>query len=1281
MASTRDRSPSPTSCPHRGGKPVCACLSRARQTGAARTGRQPCLPAPLESVPHRTGHEGRRAGRSHPGGGPHSPDIRRPRPLWPALLSAFLALAFLTAEEALDIDTLEREADRETLEAGKDPSVEALFEKAEQLARSGQLGQAILTYRIFIRKHLDHPKAAEATVRIVQLERQLALKAKEAQLQKAIEALGEDPAKQLEARIALADFYVAHRCPEDARKVYEAVLAEDPVSLAGLEAPLRIAALLEAAGQAEEALKLYEDALANYPKRLEAYLEKFPEVGKDDVNRGYHANRARLGELERQQSILKKIAALYEQLGDEKGAVQARQRLLRGLPHAGTARLAFLIDAERELAGGNHAVACDLFLAALKPPRMAPARAKALVSPNTYYLSEYREPQPAEVLAQIFGGFWACGPQLAPGRYNERRLRFLFSDRYPTAVKEMAGDKPGWPETPAILARMWQIAFDHALEGRWKEAERVYEDLSKALPETLFRPLSLYWLGLAATQQGLYSRAAALFERSTAAADALQAQPCGLRTSCLFAKGEALFRWGRYDRARQVFEELLSTTALTTRLLPRTLYRLAQCHEFQGGFDAARETYEQLQGLDDVAPKLKGLATCAVARIDRHWGTVGPVSNRPAILSYLGENRGAGGDLGDWKYNYGVEAYILCAMMCPQDIVGGRGRTPEPSGQVRPRPLSYRFHTNKEGEPGRRWLTAADDRNAPGALWNPILFTHSSSNVDDFGEQLKPGEGDVVAVLSVPKGAWRLSLAFVDDANYYEGDNRVWTLYVKDKANRFLTGTEGRPVAAPFRASTGRFLAGTEVSDHLCAVYKHFAVRGPVDLEFHICRDRSLNTLLSGIFLDPLGAPVFEIPEDTPERRPSELSEEQGRNFAQLRQRAIEVNQRSTIVATKAVPSGSLRDLACPPLVATSSPACPPPEGKPASWPVPKGSGGPAATRPASSKTSPPRPGSACLPLLDEIEQLVRDLETFGDEAYSPAPRPPLYKKNPIPPQEVITARQWALEGHLALVHPRRVQAEAVGRWADTLKRKIGEQETDAQLAKLSDGLRENGPAIRAQLYDEERLRLVTGRLEPTLKILHELIEEYYPSVDRNFAREKFEHLLRAYIDGRSPQTQVDRVRALANYHRGKSRWDLVEQAFARLRANVPAEKLPDEYFRHVADAFRYQQRYEEAAEALRSLQRDFPDRVDAKRVAFELIINSCGAAKPEQALEVLQQKEAELLEDRAANARHLVASAYFHQRKAPSKAREQLEVMLKRYPKSRWTGITQKMLSGRKEE
>lgn len=1117
-------------------------------------------------------------------------------------------------------------------------------------------------YPTDLRAGLARLRLASAYLRLNQIEKA------EAQYLATVEFYGSSaPFLQVNALATLAGFYSRQKRFHDAIETWKRIAREHSDSRLGLEAPFQVAALyeqqarlvlsesakdqpLEKASEGvparlpkearmllERAVREYRKALDVYSNRAEKAIEQFfqdhdpvnrrvsPDLTPaeqfwavppmtafgDTKNAGYFANRARLGATDREQEILSKIASLKDQLGNEKAAEKVRRELNARLNNEGDGFENLLDRADQAIIDGRFALAFDLFLAALKSPRMAPATLRPLMQPNIRYLQDYRRPQTIEMLSRLFDGLLKCSDSFRGEKLNARRLRFVFDDW--TDLLPQYQPKPPAPSLEAfMMARIWEAAYRHSLEGKWIQAEALYQGIGEALDGSPFQTLSSYWMGESALEQGLEYRARLFFQESLRLADSLSLPQCGLRTRGLYGIGLAYFREGRYPEAAHAFESLsirkkwrlfssrdeIESSPWQETLRSLATYRLAQCQEFQGRFKETKDLYRKVVRDKAASQNLRDLAQHAPRRIERHWENASDHSPLKDKVFYLGENRGAGGDLGDWKYNYGEERFILCGMATPQDVVGGRRLKPTYSGNISEKPLSYRFYSGEERQPGRRWITERNDRNAPGALWNPVRFTHTSSNWDDFGEQLGPDGGSLFVELSIPDGTWQLALSFIDDGNYFEGQNRIWTVYIKDLQDRFL--------------------AATEVSDHLCGVYKHFGVVGPIDLRIAVCRDLSLNTLLSGIFLDPNKAPFSRESTVGEQTESSELSDTFRNQFKALEARKEEINKKM--------------------------------ESSPQSY----------------------------FEGLQELASVLVDLENFCEAAYSPKPRPPLYRKNPIPPEEVIVARRWALEAHQVLDHPRPLQAEALQALADAERRKFGDEVVEQRLTEQAHALRQLGPIGRAELVEDQRVRLAAGNLEDSLKVLNDLIEQYF-DLDRNYARDKFDQLLDVYVRGRSRQTQVDRVRALANYHRGKSRWDLVEQAFRYLKSNVPPEKLPDEYFRYFPDAFRYQQRYSEAVALLLSFQKAFPDRTDAAQVLFELVINYCGTGQPEKAQVLLESQPGTLPSDKAANARHLIASAYLKKNRI-EEAQTQLDRLLEKHPGTNWTRITKQLIASTKE-
>lgn len=289
------------------------------------------------------------------------------------------AICLTASAEELGIALPDEEIDAS--QPGADGEADSLLRNAVRLVQKADFNAAIRTYQEFLKKHIEHPKAAWVTVRIVELERLAAVQAKERELKRNVSESKPGTFEQAEARARLAEYYAAQDRLKEARQVYRELSEQNPATLQGLEAQLRIAALLEREEDFQAALEAYDAALKTYPERLKAFLEEFPDAGRGPASTGYFANRARLGKNERRQSVLKKIAALYEKLGDQKRAQLARGQLAASLPSTQGSEAHFLTAAEGARLAGRPSAA--LYLAALKPPRAAPARARALISPNT----------------------------------------------------------------------------------------------------------------------------------------------------------------------------------------------------------------------------------------------------------------------------------------------------------------------------------------------------------------------------------------------------------------------------------------------------------------------------------------------------------------------------------------------------------------------------------------------------------------------------------------------------------------------------------------------------------------------------------------------------------------------------------------------------------------------------------------------------------------------------------------------------------------------------------
>jgi tetratricopeptide (TPR) repeat protein len=576
------------------------------------------------------------------------------------------------------------------------------------------------------------------------------------------------------------------------------------------------------------------------------------------------------------------------ELAQEDKAEELRRGFCADLLGYVPAREQWLAHARSAAKAGNTDESLACYLRSLKPARRALPQMQAKQAANQAYLDELRRPQPEEEIEEVFT-FVVCG---APLQRVERKRNPLLAGH--PRESQNAVDQHGLPgggtttdEVVSAAVNAWKLYWQRERDGQPEDARAALQpwlvSLASANPPSggasaiqhrplaIFRILAHLSIAKSYQQEGIHFRAVRAFERAEAELnDGKSFSPKELpslyhffSTAITYGRALSFFRKGQYEDAAKELKRLAAPAtsmtppdvrAATQSCLPQAAYRIAQCLEFQGDFDGARQQYAAVAS-DPAAPgDLRRRATFAPRRLKSYETDVPPLVERQQKAVYIGENRS---DMGEWKYNHpGAEGFILCAMEGAFDVVGGSDiKKPRAHAGLQSLPLEYTLSTRDPAERGRRWASRLTDT-SPTALWNPVLHSHTSSNWDDFGEQRPLGEGpDLVLDLTIPPGTHRLSLALINDHSYYE-PSRSYTLYLAD--------------------SNGRFLAGCDVEDHLCGVYKHFAVFGPQRIKVHISRDLSLNAILSGIFLDPLPSPI-PVPGDLtaePENtdRPSELA-------------------------------------------------------------------------------------------------------------------------------------------------------------------------------------------------------------------------------------------------------------------------------------------------------------------------------------------------------------------------------------------------------------------------
>ena len=645
------------------------------------------------------------------------------------------------------------------------------------------------------------------------------------------------------------------------RKQYEVAIAaytkiadQETPGQEWLSAPQKLAAAYKAAGNGGAALEWSKRFARGYPDRMEKYLAASgaEPTGK---NEGYFKNRNRFAAHNAASDLEEKLLSLSLELGQQDRAEEIRRGLYVDLLGHVPARTQWLKQARSAVEAGKRDEALACYLRALKPARTVLPQMQARHAVNQAYLDELREFQPEEELREIF-------VQVCSRRCSAPAFR-----------RQGEGPPEGGTTNEDFISaviKTWQTYRTQERDGERSKARSTLQQFIASLsaspsafdaaqarpindePSTILSLLAHLTLAKSYQQEGIHFRALPAFDRAEAALNESEflnpEESPSLRyfftTAITYGRALSYFRRGQYDLAAKEFERVTSPShslrrssgqaptrphSHTPTLLPPAAYRIAQCHEFEGEFRKASKAYDRIAQDPATAHELRRLAAFALKRVQSGHS---PLATRHSRALYMGENRS---DLGNWKYNHpGTEGFILCAMQAPFDIVGGPDlKRPRAHAGLKSLPMAYRLSTTDPKEGGRRWISRLNDP-SPSALWNPVSHCHTSSNWDDSGEQ-RPVGPDLRVGLTVPSGPHRLSLAFVNDHSYFEPSRR-YTLYLKD--------------------TEGRLLTGCDVEDHLGGVYKHFAVFGPQQIRIHVSRDLSLNTLLSGVFLDPLSPPM-----------------------------------------------------------------------------------------------------------------------------------------------------------------------------------------------------------------------------------------------------------------------------------------------------------------------------------------------------------------------------------------------------------------------------------------
>ncbi len=204
----------------------------------------------------------------------------------------------------------------------------------------------------------------------------------------------------------------------------------------------------------------------------------------------------------------------------------------------------------------------------------------------------------------------------------------------------------------------------------------------------------------------------------------------------------------------------------------------------------------------------------------------------PVRAAYLGEDWNTHGDWAGYYGNQGNELFAACAAFSQSFQWNNK----------------YQFRSvigphHKTNDLLRGWIHWAKTRNTE-ALFNPRLAYRRQAEWDDHGEAYPlTHEGpDIWTQVVVPAGIHRLSLYFFNKDGE-SGNNRFrdYLLELRSGTTNAICALD-QPVLAKCRVRN--FKGG--------GVYERFIVRGPGVYAFHLSRNYSFNTIVSGVFADKL---------------------------------------------------------------------------------------------------------------------------------------------------------------------------------------------------------------------------------------------------------------------------------------------------------------------------------------------------------------------------------------------------------------------------------------------
>ncbi len=381
-------------------------------------------------------------------------------------------------------------------------------------------------------------------------------------------------------------------------------------------------------------------------------------------------------------------------------------------------------------------------------------------------------------------------------------------------------------EATSTLLQPWEQAHKFVELNRFDKAIAIYQEISQKTDSSL-SSLARYFISLCLYYQGNGRDTIAELTPLLEDKDLKEITPKDtpeqifektLDVYALTLAGYSYFNLGNYGKAER-FLKRASEKSLTAA------YKLAQAYEFQGKLKKAEVAYQKVAQTENK--ELSDLSLFSINRINSSEKSLTSLSVKKAPkVIYVGEDRIT---KGNWRHNYGKELTVLCGFNAPADWVEGDSQEK----------FKYNVYTGNPKKFAKTWLSKSFETAEYFLQYPGETDKRRPCNWDDQGEIYPLGKGpDLFVSLSIPSGRYRLALYFLNDPNYYE-PNRQYTVYIQDK--------------------NGEILSATSVGDFYSGVYKKFLITGPTEITIRIFRNLSLNTLLSGVFIDSYKPDDFPV--------------------------------------------------------------------------------------------------------------------------------------------------------------------------------------------------------------------------------------------------------------------------------------------------------------------------------------------------------------------------------------------------------------------------------------